>query len=57
VLLDLHSTSLIAHRMRAATDIADVLFVQMMMGDERAIRATYVAGRRVHDRDALSAST
>jgi guanine deaminase len=57
VLLDLHSTSLIAHRMRAATDIADVLFVQMMMGDERAIRATYVAGRRVHDRDALSAPT
>jgi guanine deaminase len=52
VLLDLHSTSLIAHRMRGADELAEALFVQMMLGDDRAIRSTWVAGRRVHERQA-----
>jgi len=54
-LLDLQSTPLIAHRMRHVADIAEALFVQMMLGDERAIRATWVGGRLVHERDAAPA--
>ncbi len=49
--LDLESTPLVAHRMRHARDIWDALFVQMMLGDERAVRAVYAAGRLVYDRD------
>ncbi len=50
VLLDLHSTPLIAHRMQGADELAEALFVQMMLGDDRAIRATWVAGRKAHER-------
>jgi guanine deaminase len=38
--------------MRYADDIDDVLGVQFALGDDRAIRATYVAGRLAWDRDA-----
>ena len=41
-------------RMRYANDIDEVLAVQMALGDDRAVRATYVAGRRAYDRDARS---
>jgi len=44
VVLDLASTPLIAGRMRHCEDIEQALFVQMTLGDERAVRATYVAG-------------
>jgi guanine deaminase len=44
VVLDLASTPLIAERMRQCEDIEQALFVQMTLGDERAVRATYVAG-------------
>jgi guanine deaminase len=38
-----------AHRMeRGAGDLAATLFVLLMMGDERAVRATYVMGERAH---------
>jgi guanine deaminase len=50
VLLDLRSTPLIGHRMRRVEDIAEALFVQMMLADDRAILRTWVAGRKVHDR-------
>ena len=37
-----------AHRMEAARgDLEEELFVLMTMGDDRAVRATYVAGERV----------
>ena len=52
VVLDLHSTPLIRFRMQYARDLIESLFIQMTMGDDRAIRATYVAGRLAHDRDA-----
>jgi guanine deaminase len=52
VVLDLKSTPLIAFRMKHAADLAEALFVQMTLGDDRAVRATYVAGRRVYDRPA-----
>ena len=53
VVLDLHSTPL-ARRCawRHAKDIDEALAVQMALGDDRAVRATYVAGKRAYDRDA-----
>lgn len=52
VVLDLKSTPLIEFRMRYAEDILESLFVQMIMGDDRATRATYVAGGLAYDRAA-----
>lgn len=47
VVLDMRSTPLIAFRMDEARDFAEQLFVQMILGDDRAVQATYVAGRLV----------
>lgn len=44
VVLDMKSTPLIAYRMSFAEDIHEALFVQMILGDDRAVQATYVAG-------------
>jgi len=44
VVLDMKSTPIIAYRMEHAKDIHDALFVQMTLGDDRAVRATYIAG-------------
>jgi len=52
--LDLHSTPILDFRMRHARDIDEVLAIQMALGDDRAIRATYVAGHLAWDRDASS---
>jgi guanine deaminase len=52
VVIDLRSTPLIDFRMRHVDGIDDVLAVQMALGDDRAIRATYVEGRLAWDRDA-----
>jgi guanine deaminase len=51
VVLDMKSTPLIRYRMDFARDIMDALFVQMMLGDDRAVKATYVAGEKRYDRD------
>jgi hypothetical protein len=32
-----------------------MLFALMMLGDDRVVRATYVAGRKAHDRGARPA--
>jgi guanine deaminase len=50
VVLDLKSTPLIAFRMKHAADLAEALFIQMTLGDDRAVRATYVAGKRAYAR-------
>ena len=50
VVLDLESTPIIRYRMKHAADLQEALFVQMTLGDDRAVRATYVAGRRVYER-------
>jgi guanine deaminase len=34
-----------AHRMGTIRDLEEELFVLMTMGDDRAVRQTYVAGR------------
>lgn len=52
VVLDLKSTPLIAFRMKHAADLAEALFIQMTLGDDRAVRATYAAGKRVYARPA-----
>ena len=54
VVVDLESTPLIAFRMRYADDIEEALAVQLALGDDRAIRATYVSGTLAWDRDAPS---
>ena len=52
VVLDLRSTPLIDFRMKQASDLAEQLFIQMTLADDRAVRATYVAGRLAYERDA-----
>jgi guanine deaminase len=49
VVLDPHATPAMAHRMATlGDDLAATLFVLMTLGDERAVRATYVAGELAH---------
>ncbi|WP_338092940.1 guanine deaminase [Chromobacterium amazonense] len=46
--LNLRSTPLLDFRMRYARDLSEALFIQMMLGDDRAVAATYVAGSRAY---------
>jgi len=48
--LDLRSTPVIEQRMRHCRDLHDALFVQLTLGDDRAVRATWVAGEIRHRR-------
>ena len=51
VVLDKHATPLLRRRLAAGDgSLADALFALMILGDDRAVRATYVAGRLAHDR-------
>jgi guanine deaminase len=45
VVLDARATPAMAHRMEVARDLEDELFVLLTMGDDRAVRQTYIAGR------------
>ena len=47
VVLDLASTPAIAQRVARAEGLWDAVFPTIMMGDDRAVRATWVAGRPV----------
>jgi len=54
VVLDSQATPAMAHRMAASSgDLEEELFVLMTLGDDRAVRATYVQGRLVHDRETV----
>lgn len=46
--MNLKSTPIIEYRMRYAKNLAETLFVQMTLGDDRAIAATYIAGIPVY---------
>ena len=46
--LNLKSTPIINYRMKYAKDLEEALFIQMTLGDDRAIAATYVAGKEVY---------
>ena len=47
VVLDAHATPAMAHRMETASELAEELFVLLILGDDRAVRATYLAGEPV----------
>jgi guanine deaminase len=51
VVLDMKATPLIDFRCGFCRDILDRLFVLMTLGDDRAVRCTFVAGQRVYDRN------
>ncbi len=48
IVLDPGATPLLAFRNARARSIAEVLGVLMTLGDDRVVRATYVAGKRAH---------
>jgi guanine deaminase len=50
VVLDPAATPLLAFRNARVESLEELLFVLMTLGDDRAVRATYVAGRLAHDR-------
>lgn len=50
VVLDPKATPLMAFRSARADSIEELLAVLMTLGDDRAVRATYVSGRRAHER-------
>ncbi len=50
IVIDPKSTPAIAKRMDYARDLWETLFIQMIMADDRAIRATYAGGRKVYER-------
>src|SRR5271168_1119740 len=45
VVLDAGATPAMAHRMEVTRDLEEELFVLMTMGDDRAVRQTYIAGK------------
>lgn len=51
VVLDMKSTPIIEYRMQFAKGLEEALFVQMTLGDDRAVQATYIAGNLVYRRD------
>ncbi len=50
IVLDYHATPLLSYRLQQAKDVEERLFVLMTIGDDRAIKETYAAGRSVHQR-------
>jgi len=50
IVLDLKSTPLIDYRMTYCQSFEESLFIQMTLGDERAILATYIAGELKYSR-------
>jgi guanine deaminase len=50
VVLDSRATPAMTHRMEVARTLEDELFVLMTLGDDRAVRRTYVAGQQVFGR-------
>lgn len=51
VVLDPGATPLMAFRNEYCRDIVEQLFMLMVLGDDRAVRATYVAGEKLYDRE------
>lgn len=49
--LDLKATPFLEFRQNFCTDINEKLFVLMTLGDDRVVKATYVAGFPVYERD------
>jgi guanine deaminase len=56
IVVDPAATPLLARRSARAASLRDRLFALQILGDDRSIRATFHAGRRVHSRDPLAPS-
>ena len=50
VVLDLESRPLLAQRMQRADSLWETLFIQMILADDRAVRATFVGGHKAYER-------
>jgi len=50
IVLDLKTTPIIDYRMQFIDTLEETLFVQMIMGDDRAIHTTYIAGDIAYQR-------
>ncbi|MFL5260141.1 MAG: amidohydrolase family protein, partial [Hyphomicrobiales bacterium] len=50
--LDPCATPVLASRHVLSESLEDTLFSLMILGDDRAVHATYVAGRKLHERKA-----
>lgn len=50
VVLDYKATPLLDYRLQQSRSIEETLFVLTTLGDDRVVRETYAAGRRVHKR-------
>ena len=50
VVLDPKATPILAARQELSQSLEDMLFALVILGDDRAISATYVAGEKVHER-------
>lgn len=48
--LDPESTPIIRQRVGRAESLRDLLFAQIVLADDRAIRTTYAGGRKVHEK-------
>ena len=51
IVLDLQATPLLGYRLQYANSLEELLFVLMMLGDDRTVRATYVAGEKIYATD------
>jgi guanine deaminase len=51
LVMDLAATPLLARRIGGAATVAEKLFVLSILGDDRAIERTYLAGELAHSRD------
>ena len=52
--VNLKSTEMISNRMEHGNDLADILFFQIILADDRAIRATYANGKSVYLNKAIT---
>ena len=50
IAIDLKSTDVITQRADLAIDIWEAIFPTLMMGDDRAIAATFIAGDLIHSK-------
>jgi guanine deaminase len=55
VVLNPKATPLLAFREARSHSLEETLFVLMTLGDDRAMRATYVAGALAHTREPVDA--
>jgi guanine deaminase len=55
VVLDPQATPLLARRCERTGSLEELLFAFALLGDDRAVAATYSAGQQVHAREAIGA--